>query len=763
MTAGAAGVLTVHIGTMNTTAALTDHTGLPVPLPLSRGGTTMSSGVCLRSPTSIDVGDAALDVAAAGTGQYVAQPVAWLAAGYRALGAGDGSVPVQHAFAAILQHIVGCARGRPDSAPPRGMVLTHPQHWPAQAVAVLVEAAALIGYTADRVRTVSEPIATAHFLRSTYPAAAGARLIVADIGAATLDIAGIVIDPAGAVRVAEPVRGLNGPAGDEFDNAVRRWVEVELSQRHPQQPAVPAATPGTDWALMTRIRVAKERLSQHESAEITVPGTDVVLVLTRIEFERLIAPESTRIQQILRAADPGGVHIVLTGGSAAVPAVRGRLAELGQITVLDDPGATLAQGAVAAVPTLSPTVPPAPHRPASVEHGAAPKAEPRKPKTRPAPNNPNLWEAQRNRAGSEGRSPAVDRGRRVARRHLWVIALVIGAVVVAMVVIGVVVSGVGRSSATKDARLPAVTVEAKVPVAQTASKVAADSATIFIANHDGSLWKLDRTSKAVSAVVQLGGSTMLMAIDGSSHTAYLQILVDGWRMQLVKVDGATNAVEAMPETPGTTITAIAADPTSHILYAGLGNRSIVTMDPVTKSVETMIQFDGTVSDIVLDGPNTLYALVTEAKDSRLVTVDRLARTMRSSSPIGDDARALAVDPAEHLAYFTVPATTPGSNRKTGRDIKVFDPASQKTLATIADPADLAEEITLDPASHTAYVVHFAADAATVIDTRSRKVVESLDMKSDTGGSQRCLDTAADPDGHVVYAISTEGKMWVLKR
>ncbi|NKR30161.1 Hsp70 family protein [Rhodococcus hoagii] len=347
-------VLAVDFGTSNTAAAQTDAIGGTIStLPLSHHGNLLPSAVFVESPDAIVVGEVALNRAETNPAGFLPSPKRVIGHGMLHLNGYDldPALPIAAILSAVLARAVAAHAGQP----PARLVLTHPEGWSPQEIQVLLSAAGRLGFTGDRVTTVSEPRAAAHFYARSDTIAAGDMIAVFDFGGGTLDIAVLSATATGEFTVIA-ARGDNGLGGKNLDAIIRRWVDQELRESNPEllDYLRREAPVHVLRGLEDSIRRAKELLSEAPSATITVaaPGQQETLSLTRDEFDDLIAAEIDRAVSLTQAtlADVGITGgdlkaLYLTGGSSRIPLVHQRLAALGPI---DDPKTVVARGALIA-------------------------------------------------------------------------------------------------------------------------------------------------------------------------------------------------------------------------------------------------------------------------------------------------------------------------------------------------------------------------------------------------------------------------------
>lgn len=383
--AGAGWLLAVDFGTSNTAAAHVDEvTGSVVALPLSHSGNLMPSAAFAVSATRIDVGQVAVNKAVIDPSCFIAAPKRLLSLGMSEFDLGGSMVPSYVVVAEILRTVLLRGQAHHDKRPPSGLVLTHPEAWSPQQVAVLTDAAAEIGYAGELVTTVSEPIAAAHFYADRAPLGVEDRMAVFDFGGGTLDIAVLAaqLESRFTVLAAD---GDNAIGGRNIDAAIRAWVQQQLAIHHPDlADALGVASVRDLRELETAIREAKELLSDAAGAAIGVRAgsAEHTLQLTRREFDDLIDAEIGRAVTLtattLRAAGitaPGQLRaIYLTGGSSRIPLVHHRLRALGNLATLDDPKTVVARGAIIAAqqpPNTSPHIDPTPFTAAAPVHARA--------------------------------------------------------------------------------------------------------------------------------------------------------------------------------------------------------------------------------------------------------------------------------------------------------------------------------------------------------------------------------------------------------
>jgi molecular chaperone DnaK len=192
-------------------------------------------------------------------------------------------------------------------------------------------------------------------------------LVVYDLGGGTFDVS--VLEVRGNEFTVRAVGGDRRLGGDDLDQAVvehlYRYIRagwgVDLEKEEGTEARV------ARQRLKELAEQAKTELSSTQRAELRYPqfltGTDLDCVLTRAEFEGLVAPLLDRTVEILRdtlrqaGVAPDEVHrVICVGGSTKSPLVRERIARaLRQPYMADNVDEVVAHGAaVTAVSLLRP-------------------------------------------------------------------------------------------------------------------------------------------------------------------------------------------------------------------------------------------------------------------------------------------------------------------------------------------------------------------------------------------------------------------------
>jgi molecular chaperone DnaK (HSP70) len=342
-------VLAVDFGTTNTVAVARRGGAAPRVVSVD-GAPHLPSAVLLREDGELVVGTDALRLGRSAAHRLEPRPKSRL--GEDALLLGGTAVDVRSAVRAVLAHVCAAA-ARQWGGPVDHLVLTHPADWGAVRMGRLSRAADGL---APRVSLVPEPVAVA--ARAALPV--GAAVLVVDLGGGTCDAAVVRRERDGyAVRACA---GLPDLGGDDLDQRIVDHVR--------QTPDLPA---GTDVhalraAQLVRqdARAAKELLSRHESAQLSVPGEAGPVTLSRTDFEALVDDDLRRVTGLAgRVVDQAGqdhsplsgVHLV--GGTSRIPRVAALLSSTLDLPVHQDPEpeAGVAWGAIELVAPATSAVP----------------------------------------------------------------------------------------------------------------------------------------------------------------------------------------------------------------------------------------------------------------------------------------------------------------------------------------------------------------------------------------------------------------------
>ncbi|WP_334440273.1 Hsp70 family protein [Micromonospora sp. CPCC 206060] len=244
-------------------------------------------------------------------------------------------------MAALLRSVLDTV-SQAQGGPPERIVLTHPAVWGPyrrEQFAAIPHLAGLprpqtepgsgAGSDGPTVITTTEPVAAATYYCSTQPLPPDGLLAVYDLGGGTFDSA-VVRNGRDGLEIIGTPEGIEWLGGADFDQAIVDHVDRQLGGAI---TALDPTDPGTTSILATLQRdcmLAKEALSTHEQAEITVALPDAVrhVTVTREAFEQMITPPvETTIETFRRTLTAAGITlqdltaVLLVGGSSQIPLV----------------------------------------------------------------------------------------------------------------------------------------------------------------------------------------------------------------------------------------------------------------------------------------------------------------------------------------------------------------------------------------------------------------------------------------------------------
>jgi Hsp70 protein len=232
--------------------------------------------------------------------------------------------------------------------------------------------------------------------------------------------------------------GIDPLGGEDFDQHLLDHLAAGPAGKHPDWPKL-AEPSDVGWrihkaTLRHNVRAAKETLSRSMAAPVLVPGLNMMIQLTRAEFNELIRPDiQEAVEVMVRAIAAAGqapqtlAGVYLARGSSRIPLVAELLwHRLGLRPITrDDPKSVVALGAVAWLvqqPLASPSslaaaagtrmttglssVPPSQSRPVSPPVGDSLRQP-----AAPSGTEPPAQEARSPPAPAEPVSPSVSRPR----------------------------------------------------------------------------------------------------------------------------------------------------------------------------------------------------------------------------------------------------------------------------------------------------------------------------------------------------------------
>ncbi|WP_306203757.1 Hsp70 family protein [Actinoplanes sp. RD1] len=360
--------LGVDFGTSNTVAVARWPDGRARPI-LVDGSPLLPSAVYAESSGMLAVGRDAVHSARRDPARFEPNPKRRIDDGTVLLG--DREVEVADLIAAVLVRVVeewhrAVGPVRPD------VTLTCPATWGSTRRGLLAEAAARAGL--ERVRLVAEPVAAATYFADVLgrDVPIGSVVVVHDFGAGTFD-ASVVARTAEGFEVLA-VDGRDDLGGLDIDAALVEHLGEGIAALDAgvwQRLTEPATLEDrrAQRQLWDDARIAKERLSRTQSADVMIPILDTELHVTRDELERLARPILDQTVQVtsdlLRWADlPEGrlAGVFLVGGASRIPLVATLLhrALAEPPVAIEQPELVVAEGSILADAALLASEPAAP-------------------------------------------------------------------------------------------------------------------------------------------------------------------------------------------------------------------------------------------------------------------------------------------------------------------------------------------------------------------------------------------------------------------
>jgi tetratricopeptide (TPR) repeat protein len=349
-------VLAVDFGTSNTTAAHTVD-GVPQVLEVD-GGRYLPSAVVADTGGSLVTGKEARHQVSLYPERAERTPKRKLATGDPVV-LGQRAYPAAEVAGAVLARMYGEAVRFHGGTSPDVVILTHPARWGEPVTRRLREAAMLAGITgAVPLRLLPEPEAAAWFYA---PPGDGQVVAVFDLGGGTLDTAVLRAAGGGFALAGQPGGDAN-LGGEDFDELLLDWVAARARERDEglweELESGAGRRASRDRArLRAAVTDAKEALSTHVKASVVVGDFEDEFLVTRGDFEKLIAGTVDRaVTELRRTIAASGVSVAslaalyLTGGSSRVPLIGRRLwqALAVQPQLRDDPKTVVVVGALRA-------------------------------------------------------------------------------------------------------------------------------------------------------------------------------------------------------------------------------------------------------------------------------------------------------------------------------------------------------------------------------------------------------------------------------
>ncbi|MEU8613709.1 Hsp70 family protein, partial [Actinoplanes sp. NPDC048791] len=360
--------LGVDFGTSNTVAVARWPDGRARPI-LVDGSPLLPSAVYAEAGGHLVVGRDAVHSARRDPGRFEPNPKRRIDDGLVLLG--DEEFEVVDMIAAVLVRVADEWHRAVGPVRPE-LTLTCPATWGATRRGLLAEAAARAGLT--RARLVAEPVAAATYFAEVLgrEVPIGSVVVVHDFGAGTFDVSVVARTAEGFEVLA--VDGRDDLGGLDIDAALVEHIGQLCAEHDPaiwQRLTEPATLEDrrAQRQLWDDVRIAKERLSRLQSADVVVPLLDLELHVTREELEELARPVLDQTVQVTRdllrwadLAEGRLAGVFLVGGASRIPLVATLLHRaLGEAPVaIEQPELVVAEGSILADAALLAEEPAAP-------------------------------------------------------------------------------------------------------------------------------------------------------------------------------------------------------------------------------------------------------------------------------------------------------------------------------------------------------------------------------------------------------------------
>lgn len=322
-------------------------------------------------------------------------------------------------------------------------------------------------------------------------------------------------------------------------------------------------------------------------------------------------------------------------------------------------------------------------------------------------------------------------------------ALIAAAGVVALLAVTGVAYQINRRHGEQPAASNSSAITATIPVGKHPQGVAVDPTThtAYVANYgDNTLSVIDTTSRIVTGTIPVGQHPQGVAVDPTTHT----VCATNNRDDTVSVvDAASRTVRATIPV-GTNPWGVAVDPTTHTAYVSNNwDNSVSVIDLTTDTVVATIPVGINPYGMAVD-PTTHTAYVANS-DNAVSVIDGPRRVVATTIKIGSGNRGVAVDPRIHTAYVANSDNT----------VFVIDTGSRAVTGTIK-VGNGPRGVAIDPGANTAYTINSDDNTVSVIDTTRRAVAATI-----TVGEQP-ERVAVDPVTHTAFTTNSDDTLSVIE-
>jgi YVTN family beta-propeller protein len=657
--------LAIDFGTSATAAAVAHDGGVAEPLMMMAGGSpTLSSAVFARGRELV-VGAAADNLAEFGLDAYEPTPKRRVGQARMRLGAHEFE-PAE-LIAAVLGTVLSEALLQHNQVAPERVVLTHPASWKASRRVVLEAAFAAAAAEAaldgiGEPEFVEEPVAAAHWFALRHPPQPGDCFGVYDLGGGTFDTAVVRATADGYEVVKSGGDDLLG--GCEFDLLLlnylgERYIAPVNAQLWDQlSPMVPPPddpeVAGKRLRLQARVRLLKEQLTTAKSVNFDLPGVAEPKLVTRGEYEALIADsidatitqlEDTIAEAGLTPQDLNAIYLI--GNAARTPLVGDALDRLRRpVRTFDHFKLVVAQGAATPTAVASEPRPSAVPVPPTIAATIPVGAQPREIAVDPLSHTVYVIAAR-----SVLMINPVSRTVTATIRHFLERKIPYRLAVDPHTRMVYTTNAIYRNGASPlvsviDSAARKVIANLRVRWPADAVAVNPDTHLVYVTHRTaGSVSVIDPKTRSVITTIPVGGDPDAVVVDPGSHTVYV---ANGGDDTVSVVDANAHRVTATIPV-GERPLGMAVDPISHNVYVAnhLGD-TVSVIDTNTRTVTGTIPVNKKPQEVAVDpGGHTVY--VSHREDRTMSVIDGNTRTVTATIPV-DDPNGLAVDPDSHTVY-----------------------------------------------------------------------------------------------------------------